>query len=67
MARHYRLPASRDVPYILYIKKKPALLSSAGFSQMRSLYGYDILSLGTFLALSYSELDFLAFSQSFEA
>ena len=34
---------------------------------MEVLNGYDVFSLWTFLTLSYSELNFLAFSQSFEA
>jgi len=47
--------------------KKARTEYSAGFLELWFLYGYDILSLRTFLALSYGELNFLAFNQCLEA
>jgi hypothetical protein len=47
-------------------KKKPTPFPVWAFFTQRSLNDYDIFRLGTFLALSYNELDFLAFQQGFE-
>ena len=47
--------------------KKPALVTERALYTDRELNRYDIFSLGTFLSLGDSELNFLAFSQRLEA
>ena len=57
------LPAMRKRRAI----KKPALVTERALYTEQGLNCYDIFSLGTFLSLGDSELNFLAFSQSLEA